>query len=209
MDKANWVKFFEETFLIANISLGVVFGMSFLTLSGADGDFLGRELRWKTYTIEEALPTIRCIELVDRKEFAAATLDLEHETYVIYVGSVSNNALLSSSLFNIHPSWRSQISGLIAEKVSTKFSAKYSNFADVFFPDFASEFLKHTEINNHAIKLVNGQQPPYRPIYNLEPVELKTLKAYIETNLANDFIRLSKSSASAPIVFDQKSNGSL
>ena len=40
-------------------------------------------------------------------------------------------------------------------------------------------------------------------------MELETLKAYIETNLANGFIRPSKSPAGAPILFDRKSNGSL
>ena len=44
-DKANQVRFLEETFLVANVSLEVVLGMSFLTLSGADIDFLGREFR--------------------------------------------------------------------------------------------------------------------------------------------------------------------
>ena len=44
-DKANRVRFFEETFLVANVSLEVVLTMPFLTLSGADVDFLGRELR--------------------------------------------------------------------------------------------------------------------------------------------------------------------
>ena len=44
-DKVNRVGFFEKTFLVANVSLEVVLGMSFLTLSGADVDFLGRELR--------------------------------------------------------------------------------------------------------------------------------------------------------------------
>ena len=43
-DKANQVKFFEKTFLVANVSLEVVFGMLFFTLSNADVDFLGREL---------------------------------------------------------------------------------------------------------------------------------------------------------------------
>ena len=40
-DKANRVRFFEETFLMANISLKVVFKMLFFTLSGADVNFLG------------------------------------------------------------------------------------------------------------------------------------------------------------------------
>ena len=44
-DKANQLRFFEETFLVANVSPEVVLGMLFLTLSGADVDFLGRELR--------------------------------------------------------------------------------------------------------------------------------------------------------------------
>ena len=43
-DKANWVKFFEEIFLVANVSLEVVFGMLFLILSNANIKFLGREL---------------------------------------------------------------------------------------------------------------------------------------------------------------------
>ena len=44
-NKANWVRFFEQTFLIANISLKIVLEIAFLTLSGADIDFLGHELR--------------------------------------------------------------------------------------------------------------------------------------------------------------------
>ena len=44
-DKANWVRFFEKTFLVANVSPKVVLGMPFLILSGADVDFSGWELR--------------------------------------------------------------------------------------------------------------------------------------------------------------------
>ena len=44
-DKANRVKFFEETFLVANVSLEIVLGILFLTLSGANINFLGQKLR--------------------------------------------------------------------------------------------------------------------------------------------------------------------
>ena len=44
-DQADRVRFFEEIFLVANISPDVVLGMSFLTLSGADVDFPKRKLR--------------------------------------------------------------------------------------------------------------------------------------------------------------------
>ena len=67
-DKANRVRFFEETFLVANVSPEVVFRILFLTLSGADVDFLNWEPWWRTYTTKEALPTTRCVELVGKKE---------------------------------------------------------------------------------------------------------------------------------------------
>ena len=64
-------------------------------------------------------------------------------------------------------------------------------------------------MNEHAIKLEESKQPPFRPIYSLGPVELETLKTYIETNLANGFIRPSKSPVRAPILFDRKPDESL
>ena len=53
-----------------------------------------------------------------------------------------------------------------------------------------------------------GKQPSYRPIYSLGSDELKTLKTYFETNLANAFITASKSLADTPILFVHKLNGS-
>ena len=151
------------------------------------------------------LLTTRRIELVGKKEFAAVALDPEHETYVVYIASLSSTPLAS---LNVHPSREPQISGLIAEKALIKVSAEYSDFADVFSPHLATELLEHTEINTHAIDLEEGNQPPYGSIYSLKPVELETLKIYIENNLANGFIRPSKSPADAPILFDKKPNRS-
>ena len=206
VDKANRVRFFEETFLVANVSPKVVLGMLFLTLSIADVDFPSRELRWRNYTTKEALSTTKRVKLVGKKEFAAAALDPGHETYVVHVASLSSTPLAS---LNVHSSREPQISGLIVEEAPTKIFAKYSDFADVFSPDLASKLSEHTGINDYAIELVEGQQPPYGPIYSLGPVELETLKAYIKTNLANGFIRPSKSPAGAPILFDRKSDGFL
>lgn len=61
---------------------------------------------------------------------------------------------------------------------------------------------ENTSINKHAIKLEDDKQLPYRPIYSPDPVELKTLKTYIETYLKTRFIWLSKSPADALILFD-------
>ena len=44
IDKVYWVRFFEETFLVANVSPEVVFEMIFLTFSSANVDFSDQEL---------------------------------------------------------------------------------------------------------------------------------------------------------------------
>ncbi len=109
----------------------------------------------------------------------------------------------------MHPSRRAQIAHLKADEAPTEVPNEYADFADVFSPKLAVELSKHTGINDHAIELVDDRQPPSGPIYSLGPVELETLKAYIENNLASDFIRPSKSPAGAPILFDKKPDGSI
>ena len=142
-----------------------------------------------------------------KKEFVATMLNLEHETYVVHIGLVSSVASPSSSPLNAQFFYKPQIAGLITKEAPTKISNKYINFTDIFSLDLASKLPKYIGINDHTIKLVNGQRPPYRSIYSLGSVELETLKAYIETNLANEFIKLSNSPANTPILFDQKSEG--
>ena len=50
------------------------------------------------------------------------------------------------------------------------------------------ELPKNPSINKCAIKLQDGKQSLYEPIYSLRPVELETLKIYIETHLKTGFI---------------------
>ena len=97
---------------------------------------------------------------------------------------------------------------LKADKASISVSLKYTDFIDVFPQNLATKLLQHTKINDYVINLIKGYQPPYNFIYSLGPVELKTLKIYIETNLAKKFIWPSKFLASAPIFFVKKSDRS-
>ena len=203
-DQANRVRFFKETFLVVNVSPDVVLRMPFLTLSGANVNFPKRELWWRSYTIEEAFPTTKQVELVGKKEFAAAFLDPGHETFVVHVASLES----PSQEGDVHPSRRAQIAALVANEAPTSIPTEYSDFADVFSPELASELPEYTGINDHAIKLVDDWQPPYGPIYSPGSVELETLKTYIETNLKNGFIRPSKSLVRAPILFDKKPDSS-
>ena len=88
-DKLGRIWFFQETFLLADISTGVVLGMPFLTFSNADVQFVEKELTWRTYTTAKALPTTKRVELIDKKEFAKAALDENSETFVVHVASLN------------------------------------------------------------------------------------------------------------------------
>ncbi len=178
--------------------------MLFLNISNADVDFQARNLQWKCYTTRDILSTTRRVKLIGKKEFVAAVLDPEHEAFVVHVA-----ALGVDSGDEMHPSKIAQIAYLKVDEAPSKMPSKYADFADVFLPKLTAEHPEHMEINDHAIKLVHNRQPFYGPIYSLGPMELRTLKAYIENNLANGFIRLSKSPAGVPIFFDKKSDGSL
>ena len=155
------------------------------------------------YTIEEVFPLTKWVKPVGKKEFAAAALDPGHETFIVHIASLES----PSQEGDAHPSCRAQIAALVANEAPTSIPTEYSDFADVFSPELASELPEHTGINDHAIELVDDRQPPYGPIYSLGPVELETLKTYIEINLKNGFIRPSKSPVEAPILFDKKPDG--
>ena len=176
--------------------------MPFLTLSKADVRFAERELVWRTYTAAEALPTTRRVEIIDKREFAAAALNADDETFVVHVA-----ALAEPTTMPIHPSRQAQVAVLTSEE--TGIPAEYSDFSNIFSSESATELPEHTGINNHPIDLLNNKQPLYNPIYRLGPVELEMLKTYIKANLASGFIRSSKSTAGALILFVRKKDGSL
>lgn len=106
----------------------------------------------------------------------------------------------------IHSTWEAQIASLVAKKITILI--KYLDFVNLFSKKLAAELFKRSTINKHWTDLELGKHPPYKSIYNLRLVELKTFKIYIETNLANHFIRLSKSPSRAPILFIQKPDSS-
>ena len=134
-------------------------------------------------------------------------MDEESETFVVYVTAVEALAGLAEMI--MHPSQTAQIATLKQDKTLTKVLSKYVDYANVFSFDLAMELFENTGISKDVIKLQDGKQPAYRPIYSLGPMELETLKTYIKTYLKTGFIWPSKSSASALILFDKKPDSSL
>ena len=126
-------------------------------------------------------------------------MDEKSETFVVHVAALNLTP-------GIHPDRAAQIASLLAEEV--RIPDEYSDFADVFSEEKALVLPERTELNEHAIDLEDGKQAPYGPIYSLGPMELETLKTYIETHLNTGFIRPSKSLAGAFILFNKKPDGS-
>ena len=200
-NKLEGVRFFQKTFLLANIGLKMVLGMLFLTLSKANIWFVERKLVWRTYMGAETLPTTKKVEIINKREFAAAALNEDNETFVVYVA-----ALAELTTMPIHPSRQAQVAPLTSEE--TGILIEYSNFSNIFSSDSTAELPKYTGINDHPIDLLDNKQPTYGPIYSLGPVELETLKTYIKANLASGFIRPFKLPAGTPILFVPKKNSS-
>ncbi len=203
-DKDGRERFFEESFLLADVKPNIILGMPFQTTSNADVDFQVRDLYDSSYTTEDVFSTTRQVELIGKKEFAVAALDPEHKAFIVHIAALSVD-----SGDEVHPSRKAQIAHLKADEASTKVLSEYADFADVFSPKLVIEFPEHAGINDHAIELVDDWQPPYGPIYSLGPVELEILKVYFENNLARGFIKPSKSPTGASIFFGKKLDGSL
>ena len=105
---------------------------------------------------------------------------------------------------SIHPAEKAKIALLITEKMNIL--TNYLYFSDIFLEKKALILLEITDLNQYAIKLQKDSQLSYRLIYSLDPIELKTLKTYIEINLDNSFIWPLKSLTGALIFFIRKLN---
>ena len=83
LDKDGRERFFEKSFLLADIKPKIMLGMRFLTISNVDVNFQARDLQWRSYTTRNVLLTTRQVELIGKKEFVVAALDPEHEVFVV------------------------------------------------------------------------------------------------------------------------------
>ena len=65
VNKLSRFLFFQKTFLLADISMEVVLGISFLIVCNVDVQFAEKELAWKIYITKEALLTTRRVEIIN------------------------------------------------------------------------------------------------------------------------------------------------
>ena len=75
-NKLGRVRFLQEIFLLANNSLEVVLGMSFLTPCKADIWFAEQELVSKIYTATKALSTTRRLKIINKRRYETHNAEL-------------------------------------------------------------------------------------------------------------------------------------
>ena len=85
---------------------------------------------------------------------------------------------------------------------------QYKSYQDVFKKKNADILPQH-RLYDCTIDIEDGAQVPFGSIYNLFKDEFATLKEYMDENLEKGFIRHSKSSIGAPILFVKKKDGFL
>ena len=180
----------------------MVLEMSLLTFSNRNIQFAEKKLIWRFYTAKKALPTTQRVELIEQKKFAKATWNKNIKAFVIHVSSLG----LGSKMI-IHPAWKAQIALMLAKEFIIL--PEYLDFINVSSKASAKVLPERTRINEHVFELEDDKQPSYRPIYSLGLVELKILKTYIKTNLANSFIQSLQSLTGTPIRFVYKPNDNL
>lgn len=88
-DKEERSCFFEKTFLLANISINIALCIPFFILSNVEIYNVDFYIYWKIYTVAKVFPTIRQVKLIRKREFVTATLDLEHQVFIVYIASIS------------------------------------------------------------------------------------------------------------------------
>jgi hypothetical protein len=86
--------------------------------------------------------------------------------------------------------------------------SEYKDYANVFSEEEASKFPDSTRVK-HSILIEEGAEVPHSPIYQLGEHELDVLRDYLESSQEKGWIRKSKSSASALILFILKKDGGL
>ena len=96
-NKANRPKFFQEIFLVANTKFEVMLGMLFLKINNTDVLFSEETLTWRTYTTNDVLLITEQVQIVDLKEFVIATLDIDSETFMVYMAIWEQERILIHS----------------------------------------------------------------------------------------------------------------
>lgn len=117
-------------------------------------------------------------------------LDANSKIFIIYVTIWEQEKITINFIkkVQIKTQNKAQVGDLLFVKISMVILAEVSNYSNIFWAKNTAKFFEHIIINDYTIELIKGKLLLFGPIYSLNSGELKILKTYIETNLANSFI---------------------
>lgn len=118
--KQAW--FFEETFLLADTRMEVVFSLLFFTFLNINVCFIEKKLVWRSYIAAKTLSNTKSVEVICCKKFAASTLDSIKETFKVHVAVLKALEVAKSV---IHPCRAAQVAFLQSDKAFTESASKY------------------------------------------------------------------------------------
>ena len=118
--------------------------------------------------------------------------------------------LPGSQCYRINLSDTSAMSATIPDEPTdlSQIPKEYHDFADVFNKSKAYTLAPHRSYDL-KIDIEEGTSPPLVPMYPLSPIELQTLRDFIEEHLRSGFIRPTSSPHGAPVLFAKKKDGGL
>ena len=97
----------------------------------------------------------------------------------------------------------------LEDSVPEEISRMRSEFSSVFSTEEFPKLPSYRPGFDMKIKLIDGEVPPYGPIYSLSKEEEDALREYLQAALAAGIISPSKSPAGSPVMFVKKKDGSL
>lgn len=68
--------------------------MPFLTFTNICIEFREKKLIYKIYILAEALPTMKTVEFMDKKDSAKAFLNKDIEAFVVYMSFLSQRSMI-------------------------------------------------------------------------------------------------------------------
>jgi hypothetical protein len=125
---------------------------------------------------------------------------------------LTDKARKRSENFTIFAASMADIEKALAPKIEIdpkeKLPLGYHDFLDVFSQKEADKLPPHRGYD-HKIRLKEGTELPFGPLYDMSRDELLLLREYLEENLGKRFIRASRSPAASPVLFVRKPGGGL
>lgn len=187
-DSRGRVQVHEIPFVVAELArYGMYLGLPWFDEHDPKLNIVQRRLLFRG-TLDRDERRFQQVAVEDAEEFERTLRSPSTDVFAVTVGFEAQSAPTGATL--------------------SKVPTEYSDFADLGSDRDAKALPRHGP-QDLAINIVEGADPPHKPLYNLSASELAVLRKYLADFMSRGWIRRSKSPAGAPILFAKKKDGTL